>query len=111
MQTESFLLPDKHFNSFGGSEKMLPKSFNNEYYEDDCKDAWFSFLFKVDDLVSLSKNSSDEKVTSNDIESFYFNIIIGWFSYSVSIEILLKEALSNYICPSVKIVLLFLLVP
>ena len=80
MQTESFLLPDKHFSSLGGSENMLPRSFRREYWEDDCREAWFSFLLRVLDFVSLSKNSSEENVTSREMESFCFKIIIGWFS-------------------------------
>ena len=114
MQTESFLLSERHRSSFGGSENMFPnpfRSFSNEYCDDDYKEAWFSFLLRVLDLVSLSKNSSDEKVTSKEMESFCFRIIIGQLSCNVSIEILEKEAFRSCICPSVKIVLLFLFVP
>ena len=80
MQTESFLFPVNTCSSFGGSEKMLPRSFSNEYCDEDYIEAWFSFLFSVLDLVSLSKNSSDENVTSRDIElidPLCFNKIIG----------------------------------
>jgi hypothetical protein len=62
---------------------MLPKSLSSEYCDDDYIEAWFSFLLSVLDLVSLSKNSSDENVTSRDIEfidPLCFNNMIGWFS-------------------------------
>ena len=88
------------FSFYSGSENILPRSFSSEYYPENCNDAdaYWSFLSPELDFVSLSKNSSELNVTSNlssDMESLYFNIIMGWFSCKVSIDILEKDAF-NY---------------